>query len=225
MPSLREVLEETGVTVVDARYHSSQPWPFPSSLMIGFTAHRSARRRGEGGRGTRGRPLVLACRHRRGRRGPAAAAIGFVPPDRGLVRLGGQPSPCGRPRASGSGAPECADRHAPGLVGIEDRLRPCRPRSAQASWTPWPAAVASSSCRRCSRFFPIRRTPTLLGTGKLAGLAGTTSAAARFIRHVESTGDCVLPAAGGAFVAALAGAWLATGVSPSPVPRAGAACC
>jgi NAD+ diphosphatase len=35
---LREVLEETGVTVVDARYHSSQPWPFPSSLMIGYTA-------------------------------------------------------------------------------------------------------------------------------------------------------------------------------------------
>jgi NAD+ diphosphatase len=35
---LREVLEETGVTVFDARYHSSQPWPFPSSLMIGFTA-------------------------------------------------------------------------------------------------------------------------------------------------------------------------------------------
>jgi len=34
----REVLEETGVTAVDARYHSSQPWPFPSSLMIGFTA-------------------------------------------------------------------------------------------------------------------------------------------------------------------------------------------
>jgi NAD+ diphosphatase len=35
---VREVLEETGVTVVDARYHSSQPWPFPSSLMIGYTA-------------------------------------------------------------------------------------------------------------------------------------------------------------------------------------------
>lgn len=34
----REVLEETGVTVLDATYHSSQPWPFPSSLMIGFTA-------------------------------------------------------------------------------------------------------------------------------------------------------------------------------------------
>jgi NAD+ diphosphatase len=38
----REVLEETGVTVLDAVYHSSQPWPFPSSLMIGFTATAAA---------------------------------------------------------------------------------------------------------------------------------------------------------------------------------------
>jgi NAD+ diphosphatase len=35
---VREVLEETGVTVTDATYHSSQPWPFPSSLMLGFMA-------------------------------------------------------------------------------------------------------------------------------------------------------------------------------------------
>jgi NAD+ diphosphatase len=34
----REVLEETGVEVVRSRYHSSQPWPFPSSLMIGYHA-------------------------------------------------------------------------------------------------------------------------------------------------------------------------------------------
>jgi NAD+ diphosphatase len=34
----REVLEETGTTVKDVRYHSSQPWPFPSSLMLGFEA-------------------------------------------------------------------------------------------------------------------------------------------------------------------------------------------
>jgi NAD+ diphosphatase len=34
----REVLEESGVSVLDAAYHSSQPWPFPSSLMIGYTA-------------------------------------------------------------------------------------------------------------------------------------------------------------------------------------------
>jgi NAD+ diphosphatase len=35
----REVLEETGVHVDSIEYHSSQPWPFPSSLMLGFTAH------------------------------------------------------------------------------------------------------------------------------------------------------------------------------------------
>jgi len=35
---MREVLEETGVAVADVRYHSSQPWAFPSSLMLGFTA-------------------------------------------------------------------------------------------------------------------------------------------------------------------------------------------
>lgn len=34
----REVKEEAGITVGDVRYDSSQPWPFPSSLMIGFTA-------------------------------------------------------------------------------------------------------------------------------------------------------------------------------------------
>jgi NAD+ diphosphatase len=35
---MREVAEETGVAVSDARYHSSQPWPFPSSVMLGFRA-------------------------------------------------------------------------------------------------------------------------------------------------------------------------------------------
>jgi NAD+ diphosphatase len=34
----REVLEETGLHVSELRYHSSQPWPFPSSLMVGFVA-------------------------------------------------------------------------------------------------------------------------------------------------------------------------------------------
>jgi len=34
----REVMEETGVPVAGARYDSSQPWPFPASLMIGFRA-------------------------------------------------------------------------------------------------------------------------------------------------------------------------------------------
>lgn len=34
----REVVEETGVRVSTIDYHSSQPWPFPSSLMLGFQA-------------------------------------------------------------------------------------------------------------------------------------------------------------------------------------------
>jgi len=34
----REVAEEAGVAVTDVRYEASQPWPFPSSLMLGFTA-------------------------------------------------------------------------------------------------------------------------------------------------------------------------------------------
>jgi len=35
----REVFEEAGVRVRDVRYLGSQPWPFPSSLMIGCHAH------------------------------------------------------------------------------------------------------------------------------------------------------------------------------------------
>jgi NAD+ diphosphatase len=34
---VREVAEEVGVAVKDIRYFGSQPWPFPHSLMIGFT--------------------------------------------------------------------------------------------------------------------------------------------------------------------------------------------
>lgn len=36
---VREVFEETGVQVDHVEYHSSQPWPFPSSLMLGFVAY------------------------------------------------------------------------------------------------------------------------------------------------------------------------------------------
>ena len=34
----REVMEEAGLRIKNIRYHSSQPWPFPSSLMIGCHA-------------------------------------------------------------------------------------------------------------------------------------------------------------------------------------------
>ena len=32
----REVVEEVGIRISDVHYHSSQPWPFPSSIMLGF---------------------------------------------------------------------------------------------------------------------------------------------------------------------------------------------
>ena len=34
----REVKEEVAIDVNNIRYHSSQPWPFPASLMLGFYA-------------------------------------------------------------------------------------------------------------------------------------------------------------------------------------------
>jgi len=34
----RELKEEAGIDVADVRYVASQPWPFPSSLMIGCRA-------------------------------------------------------------------------------------------------------------------------------------------------------------------------------------------
>ena len=37
----REVYEEAGVRVANVAYRSSQPWPFPASVMLGFTAEAS----------------------------------------------------------------------------------------------------------------------------------------------------------------------------------------
>ena len=35
---VREVAEEVNITLTDIRYISSQPWPFPTNLMLGFRA-------------------------------------------------------------------------------------------------------------------------------------------------------------------------------------------
>jgi NAD+ diphosphatase len=39
---IREVFEESGMTVENPTYMGSQPWPFPASLMVGFTAQVTA---------------------------------------------------------------------------------------------------------------------------------------------------------------------------------------
>ena len=39
----REILEESGIRVGAVRYHASQPWPFPSSLMIGCHGQAESR--------------------------------------------------------------------------------------------------------------------------------------------------------------------------------------
>jgi NAD+ diphosphatase len=39
---IREVAEETGITVADVTYLASQPWPMPQSLMLGFRADAPA---------------------------------------------------------------------------------------------------------------------------------------------------------------------------------------
>ena len=39
----REIHEESGVRVGDIRYHSSQPWPFPGTIMVGFMARALTR--------------------------------------------------------------------------------------------------------------------------------------------------------------------------------------
>lgn len=38
----REVMEEVGVPVVDAQFLGDQPWPFPASLMVGYTCRATS---------------------------------------------------------------------------------------------------------------------------------------------------------------------------------------
>jgi NAD+ diphosphatase len=76
----REAWEETGAQIADMHYHSSQPWPFPSSLMLAFTA-RAARHSIR----VDDDELEHARRHGLGQPAFAATGLGLFPSDRGLV--------------------------------------------------------------------------------------------------------------------------------------------
>jgi len=79
--AIRELREEAGVALTNVRYQFSQPWPFPSSLMMGFIAEAKSRdadarrqgnRRGALGRAARG---AGAARRGKARRHAPAAAL------------------------------------------------------------------------------------------------------------------------------------------------------
>src|SRR5665647_831942 len=63
--------------------------------------------------------------------------------------------------------------------------------------------------------FPATHPATLFGTGKGASVWGTAFATWQFSRRVDMRWAALLPAAGAGFVAAFAGAWLVTVVSPA----------
>ena len=90
----REVLEEAGVALDSVSYVASQPWPFPSSLMLGFSAVA------ERGDPTPGddelaevrwfeREEVERGRTRRRSADARPAVLDRPPPDRRLARRGG----------------------------------------------------------------------------------------------------------------------------------------
>jgi hypothetical protein len=68
--------------------------------------------------------------------------------------------------------------------------------------------------------FPATHPATLFGTNKGASVWGTAIATWQYSRRVEMRWAALLPAAGAGFVAAFAGAWLVTVVSPAYLRRA-----
>jgi len=68
--------------------------------------------------------------------------------------------------------------------------------------------------------FPNAAPVYLLATNKFTGVAGTASAALRYRRHVSIEWNAALPAAIGAFICSIAGAWAVTQVPGEGLRRA-----
>ena len=120
----REVFEEAGVPVGPVDYLASQPWPFPSSLMIGCRGEAlRARDRPRPGR-ARGRPLGQP----RGRAGRARRPRPRAPP--------------GPPRLDRPLPDRALARRHPRLKGAHPMLASCSPSSS-----PPPAAAPRGRAR------------------------------------------------------------------------------
>jgi uncharacterized protein len=63
--------------------------------------------------------------------------------------------------------------------------------------------------------FPAAAPQALLGTNKIAAIAGTTVSAMRFARSIKLDWPVLVPAAGVALLASLAGAWALTVIDPT----------
>jgi 8-oxo-dGTP pyrophosphatase MutT (NUDIX family) len=164
----REVLEETGVQVLEADYHSSQPWPFPG------LAHRLLRR-ADGAQSPRADEELEECAGsvvpispRSGRL--TSVTVRVLSLDRGLVRTRTWQCHCGKLPACDSGVRRAADdRLAPFQINqTNHRIAPHRDAkfsscslrlSGQGLSMRWPVAVVSFNYRRCSLRFRRRRTP------------------------------------------------------------------
>ena len=121
---VREVHEEAGVTVTDVRYRSSQPWPFPASLMLGFRAR------------TRDKTIVLDRQELEDARWFTRDAVSVsVPVGAGAVSSHGllHPMPTARLSMKDAGRGQSVQKSSRPRRGGQD----CTPITPQLDCAPW----------------------------------------------------------------------------------------
>ena len=147
----REVREEAGVRVADVRYRSSQPWPFPASLMLGFVGALGAAASPRSRDGELEDVRWFTREAIAGGERAAAAAHGHRPaPHRGVAR-----------RRRGAGRGRRARRQP--TSSIFSKTRPAAVAFSSASLTTAPASAWWRRSRAdpwsCRRRRPGRRRP------------------------------------------------------------------
>ena len=181
----REIGEESGVAVGDVRYHSSQPWPFPGTIMVGFMAQARSREIAVDETELEHAHWYQAerpDRPPRQRRIPSARPLlDLAAPDRGLAR---RPHPALAPsRASG--------HRLAGRIPPQSRMR-TGPRSGPAGAT----APARRQARSQASGASARRLREKKGVS-LARATRLTAAGATPIQPAAPASACHGAASGG----------------------------